>query len=164
MLVNFDGNPIWSPIAANDLKFAVNTNWDVFELGPTKAYYLRVDDSWLKSYSVHGPFTPVASPLPPSFSKLPADENWKEVKSAMPGKTTDRSADTDDIRQRDAGGVDFDEGRTHLCACYRHGSAVGQQYRKRHLQSREDRRLLLPHFGPLVLGAGLVWPVDVCDA
>ena len=85
VLVNFDGNPIWSPIAANDLKFAVNTNWDVFELGTTKAYYLRVDNSWLTSYSVHGPFT-VASPLPPSFSKLPADENWKEVKSAIPGK------------------------------------------------------------------------------
>ena len=30
-LVNFDSDPIWSPIEANDLKFAVNTNWDVFE-------------------------------------------------------------------------------------------------------------------------------------
>ena len=30
-LVNFDGNPIWSPIPDSELKFAVNTNWDFFE-------------------------------------------------------------------------------------------------------------------------------------
>ena len=34
VLVNFDGEPIWSPIAKNDLKFAVNTNWDVFQHEP----------------------------------------------------------------------------------------------------------------------------------
>ena len=41
MLVNFDGEPVWSPIKGNDLKFAINTNWDVFEHEPTKTYYLR---------------------------------------------------------------------------------------------------------------------------
>ena len=41
VVVNFDGDPIWSPIAKNDLKFAVNTNWDVFEHEPTKTFYLR---------------------------------------------------------------------------------------------------------------------------
>ena len=37
VLVNIDGEPIWSPIKENDLKFAVNTNWDLFQHGPTKA-------------------------------------------------------------------------------------------------------------------------------
>ena len=41
VLVNLDGEPIWSPIKDNDLKFAVNTNWDLFEHAPTKTYYLR---------------------------------------------------------------------------------------------------------------------------
>jgi hypothetical protein len=86
VLINLDGNPIWSPIAANDLRFAVNTNWDLFEHGPTKAYFLRVNDSWMTAAAVEGPWTPAAK-LPPSFSKLPADENWKAVKSAVPGKT-----------------------------------------------------------------------------
>ena len=40
VLVNFDGEPIWSPIEKNDLKFAVNTNWDLFHHEPTKTYYL----------------------------------------------------------------------------------------------------------------------------
>ena len=41
VLVNIDGDPIWAPIPENDLKSAVNTNWDLFEHGPTKTYYLR---------------------------------------------------------------------------------------------------------------------------
>ena len=41
VLVNLDGDPIWSPIKDNDLKYAVNTNWDLFQHEPTKVYYLR---------------------------------------------------------------------------------------------------------------------------
>ncbi len=38
VLVNFDGEPIWSPIRDNDLKFALNTNWDVFQHTPTSGW------------------------------------------------------------------------------------------------------------------------------
>ena len=86
VIVNVDGSPVWSPIANNDLRYVVNTNWDVFEYGPTKTYYLRNGDSWLKSQTLGtGAWTP-AGTLPASFSKLPADENWKEVKAAVPGR------------------------------------------------------------------------------
>ena len=34
VIVNLDGEPIWSPIKENDLKFAVNTNWDLFQHAP----------------------------------------------------------------------------------------------------------------------------------
>ena len=33
-MVNLDGDPIWSPIKENDLKYAVNTNWDLFQHEP----------------------------------------------------------------------------------------------------------------------------------
>lgn len=85
VLVNIDGEPIWSPIQGNDLKFAVNTNWDLFEHAPTKTFYLRDNASWLKAAAITGPWAP-AGKLPDSFAKLPADENWKEVKSMLPGK------------------------------------------------------------------------------
>lgn len=85
IMVNLDGEPIWSPIKENDLKFAVNTNWDLFEHGPTKTYYLRNDDTWLKAAALDGPWGP-AGQLPESFKKLPADDNWKEVRAALPGK------------------------------------------------------------------------------
>ena len=84
VLVNIDGDPIWAPIPQNDLTSAVNTNWDLFEHGPTKTYYLRHDKVWLKATDVKGPWAP-AGTLPGSFAKLPADENWKEVKASLPG-------------------------------------------------------------------------------
>jgi hypothetical protein len=84
-IVNLDGEPIWSPIKDNDLKFAVNTNWDLFQHGPTGTYYLRNNDTWLKAADVKGPWTP-AGALPDSFKKLPAEENWKDVKANLPGK------------------------------------------------------------------------------
>jgi hypothetical protein len=85
VLVNLDGEPIWSPIRENDLKFAVNTNWDLFQHGPTKTLFLRNEKTWLKAADLAGPWTP-AGKLPESFSKLPADDNWKDVKAALPGQ------------------------------------------------------------------------------
>jgi hypothetical protein len=85
VLVGFDGEPIWSPIKDNELKFAVNTNWDVFQHQPTSLYYLRIESSWLMSTDIRGPWTP-AKKLPDSFNKLPADDNWKDVRANLPGK------------------------------------------------------------------------------
>ncbi len=85
VLVNLDGDAIWSPVTGTDLKFAVNTNWDLFQLSTTGAFYLRSDQSWLTSSDLKGTWTPVAS-LPDSFKKFPADDNWKDVRAAVPGK------------------------------------------------------------------------------
>ena len=51
LLVNLDGEAIWSPIKDNDLKFAVNTNWDLFQHESTKTFYLRNEKAWLKATS-----------------------------------------------------------------------------------------------------------------
>jgi hypothetical protein len=85
VIVNIDSEPIWSPIKENDLKFAVNTNWDLFQHVPSNTFYLRNDSSWLKATDVKGPWT-AAGTLPDSFTKLPADENWKDVRTNLPGK------------------------------------------------------------------------------
>ena len=85
LMVNIDGEPIWSPIKEVDLKFAVNTNWDLFLHEPTGTYYLRDEQTWLKTTDLKGAWTP-AGALPESFKKLPADENFKEVKANVPGK------------------------------------------------------------------------------
>lgn len=85
ILVSFDGQPIWSPIKDNELKFAVNTNWDLFQHQPTGLYYLRYDNSWLRATDLNG-FWSQAGKLPPSFNKLPQDDNWKDVREALPGQ------------------------------------------------------------------------------
>lgn len=84
VLVNFDGQPIWSPIKENELKFAVNTNWDIFQHQPTGLYYLRVDNSWFRATDLNG-YWSRAGKLPDSFNKLPADDNWKDVRASLPG-------------------------------------------------------------------------------
>ena len=90
IMLNFDGEPIWSPIKDNELKFAVNTNWDIFQHEPTSLYYLRNDANWLKATSWRGPWS-AAGRLPASFNKLPDDENWKDVKANLPGKAETRA-------------------------------------------------------------------------
>jgi hypothetical protein len=87
ILVNLDGEPVWSAIEGLDLRYALNTNWDLLEHTPTKTLYLRHNESWLQATSVAGPWSPLKGKLPDSFFKLPANENWKEVKAAVPGKT-----------------------------------------------------------------------------
>src|SRR5262249_30663514 len=91
VLVNFDGDPIWSPIQGSDLKFAVNTNWDVFQLESSKTYYLRNEKRWLKASEIYGPWSNAAT-LPDSFSKLPEDGNWTEVKGALPPQSAGAAA------------------------------------------------------------------------
>ncbi len=91
VIVNLDGEPIWSPIKDNDLTFAVNTNWDLLRHELTKTFYLRHNDAWLKATDVTGPWAP-AGKLPDSFQKLPADENWKDVRANLPGKSIKTSA------------------------------------------------------------------------
>jgi hypothetical protein len=91
ILVNIDSDPIWSPIMGNDLKFAVNTNWDLFQHTPTNTYYLRYNESWLSATDIKGEWKP-AGKLPDSFKELPGEkdkdtDNWKEVRDALPGKS-----------------------------------------------------------------------------
>ena len=82
-LLIFDGQPVWSPIKDNNLKVAVNTNWDVFQT-PENTFLLRDNKNWLKATSINSAWTP-AGELPASLSKLPSDENWKEIRASLPG-------------------------------------------------------------------------------
>ena len=87
VIVVLDGEPIWSPINQNDLKYAVNTNWDLFQHSVTNTYFLRNNDTWFKATDLKkGDWAP-AGTLPESFKKLPAEENWKDVKANLPGRS-----------------------------------------------------------------------------
>ena len=76
---------VWSPIKDNELKYLVNTNWDLFEHTDYKTYYLRVEQSWLKATALEGPWT-AATDLPAAFKQLPANDNWADVMKSLPGK------------------------------------------------------------------------------
>ena len=86
VLVVFLGKPRFQPVPGSDLLFATNTNWDVFLDPGARKYYLLNGRSWFSTDDLsNGPWIP-ASTLPPSLSKLPADDNWSDVRAAIPGE------------------------------------------------------------------------------
>ena len=85
VIMNLDGDPIWSPIKENDLKFAVNTNWDLFQYAPTNALYLRNNDTLAQGDGREGAVV-AGGEAARQLSKLPAEDNWKDVKANLPGK------------------------------------------------------------------------------
>ena len=68
----------------NDLRFAVNTNWDLFEHPPSKTVLPPAREDLAEGdRRVTGPWA-AGGHAAASFSKLPADDNWKEVRAALP--------------------------------------------------------------------------------
>ncbi|MFB6456211.1 hypothetical protein ACE38W_13145 [Chitinophaga sp. Hz27] len=83
ILLLVQGKPVLSPIAKSDLQFIVNTNWDLFFDKKDKTYYLLADKGWYSARDVKGPYTMTRS-LPKDMSKLPAGENFDDVKKLVP--------------------------------------------------------------------------------
>lgn len=86
ILVLFRGAPEFKPIPGTSLMFAVNANWDVLMDTTDSKYYLLNKDSWITaSDPVKGPWKAVSA-LPEAFSKIPATDDWKDVRAAIPAK------------------------------------------------------------------------------
>ena len=87
ILVGFDGDPISSPIKENDLKYVINTNWDVFQDGPSKTLTSATAST---GYGHDDRRSVVACrQAPRELREARADENWKEVKANYPGDKID---------------------------------------------------------------------------
>lgn len=85
ILVIVDGEPARYPVDGTDLAFVVNTNWPLFFDGSTERYFLLDGDTWLTAATLEGPWS-FASRLPEDLSRLPAGEQWAEVRQNVPGR------------------------------------------------------------------------------
>jgi hypothetical protein len=83
ILLTIQGNPVMADIPKTDLQFVVNTNWDLFFEKPKKQYYLLTNTTWLSAPDLKGPWV-LTKTLPKDMAKLPAGENWDEVKKLIP--------------------------------------------------------------------------------
>jgi len=99
-LVMTDGEPLLAPLQDTKLQYVVNTNWDLFRY-KEKEWYLRVDKRWLKNKTLEGDWK-YDNSLPGDFKKLPDDENWADVKSAMPPEKGDKTPPTIFVSDRPA--------------------------------------------------------------
>jgi hypothetical protein len=83
ILLLVDGEPLYSPIEGTSLEFVINTNWDLFRDKAGSELYLLNEQMWLKAPSLDGPWTRTST-LPADFSKLPAGQNFDDVKALIP--------------------------------------------------------------------------------
>ena len=88
-LVVFDGEPVLAPVGKTGLSVAVNTNWDVFSDGTS--WFLLNNGSWMAAPAYSGPYQSVGR-LPASFSAIPADANFADVRKAIPPKAAKAGA------------------------------------------------------------------------
>lgn len=84
LLVMFLGTPKFEVVKGlSTTLFAINTNWDILLDAETSTYYLLAGEIWLSTTSLEkGPWLPVKA-LPEKFTKLPNDENWREVRAKL---------------------------------------------------------------------------------
>ncbi len=91
ILVMIDSQPLLGEIAGTNLNFIINTNWEILkEKGETR-YYLLNDKQWLTAENVEGPWK-LASKLPKDTDKIPNDENWADLKKALPLSKSNKGA------------------------------------------------------------------------
>ena len=135
VLMNVDGDPIWSPIMNNDLKFAVNTNWDLFQDTPANALYLRYNNSWLTATDVKGPWKSV-SKLPDELQQAAGRRQLERRQGCDSPSFAQFFGSAQGVRQHDAGRDDPAGGRSKLRARWWHSAALGEQHRERCLPAR----------------------------
>lgn len=85
VMVSFMGDPDFKAVDSktNKVLFALNTNWDILMDVASSTYYLLIEDGWVKTKDLEkGPWE-VVDKLPASFSNLPDDDNWTDVRKAL---------------------------------------------------------------------------------
>lgn len=85
ILLMVDGEPAFAPIEGTGLEFLVNTNWDLFREKGKKELFLLGPNGWFTAKELAGPWTPT-SELPKDMTKLPAGENFDDVKKMVPAR------------------------------------------------------------------------------
>jgi hypothetical protein len=83
VLLLVDNKEVRAPIEKTKLEFVVNANWTVLFDTVGKKYYLLNGKQWLTAAKLEGPWNATAQ-LPKAMSTLPADQDWQEIKKAIP--------------------------------------------------------------------------------
>ena len=85
ILLIVDGEPVAVPVEGTGLEFVVNTNWDLFRDKASKTYFLLGPNGWLTAKELGGPWS-ATTELPKDMAKLPAGENFDDVKKMVPAR------------------------------------------------------------------------------
>lgn len=85
-LVQFQGEPEYSPIPGTALLYASNTSGDVFKSVSDQQTYLLLSGRWYSASSLKGPWQYVpGGELPHDFANIPDNSPKENVKASVPG-------------------------------------------------------------------------------
>lgn len=82
-LVQFDGAPVFAPVAGTNVQYAVNTNWPLLRGSDGPALYLLDATGWLTAEALETGIWQYADQLPASFASLPDTAEWKDVRQSL---------------------------------------------------------------------------------
>ncbi|GGG56606.1 hypothetical protein [Bizionia arctica] len=91
VLILFEGTPVYSEIQETTLKYATNTDSDVFFSSTTNNYYYLASGRWFSASNLEGPWTYASNNLPKDFSNIPTTSPAASILAHVPG--TDEAAD-----------------------------------------------------------------------
>jgi hypothetical protein len=81
----FKGQPKFEPIANTQLKYAANTESDVFLQGAENQYYFLVAGRWFRARTLDGPWSYASADLPADFALIPPNSARSRVLASVPG-------------------------------------------------------------------------------
>ena len=84
-LILFRGAPAYAAIPGTALKYAANTESNVFLHTPDNQVYVLLSGRWFRAATLQGPWTFAGNDLPTDFNRLPRKEPYSVVLSAVPG-------------------------------------------------------------------------------
>ena len=96
-LIMFEGEPVYKAVSGTTLKYATNTESDIFLCGADKQYYYLSSGRWFSAPGLSGPWTFASPNLPKDFSKIPLNSPVAGILSYVPG--TDQAKDAAMIAQ-----------------------------------------------------------------
>jgi hypothetical protein len=96
-IILFKGIPVFSMISGTSLKYATNTNNNVFYSNNTNLYYYLAAGRWFSAPGLDGPWSYATPNLPADFANIPTSSPAARILASVPG--TDEAADAVMIAQ-----------------------------------------------------------------
>jgi hypothetical protein len=96
-IILFNGAPVYSMIGGTSLKYATNTNNNIFYSNNSYLYYYLAAGRWFSAPGLDGPWTYATPNLPADFANIPISSPAARVLASVPG--TDEAADAVMIAQ-----------------------------------------------------------------
>ncbi|WP_210161016.1 SH3 domain-containing protein [Microvirga lotononidis] len=84
-LILFDGEPKLEDVPGTALRWASNTESDVFFDKTGKQWYVLLSGRWFRAASFDGPWTFATPDLPADFRNIPEDAPYYAVRASVPG-------------------------------------------------------------------------------